>query len=116
MDYCAQISKKLKGKTITDAWVDGSTVQLKLDNNTKFSYNATDGGYSTFSISEMDTFEEELNELTSERPSYKITVKELKNILDGYPDDTVAELELSTTEYGSAGLVVKNNYILTIEC
>lgn len=37
-------------KRIKDIYVDGSYVELLLENNIKLEYNATDGGYSTYNI------------------------------------------------------------------
>lgn len=37
-------------KRIKDIYVDGSYVELLLEDNIKLEYNATDGGYSTYNI------------------------------------------------------------------
>ncbi len=37
-------------KRIKDIYVDGSYVELLLDDDIKLEYNATDGGYSTYNI------------------------------------------------------------------
>ena len=115
MDYCGQVSRQLKGKTITQAQVDGDVVILKLNDDTKFIYNASDGGYSTFGIEGIDTFKEELDELTAERREDRMTVKELKKILDYYDDQDLVEIEVHATEYGRAILTINNNIELSIE-
>ena len=37
-------------KRIKDIYVDGSYVELLLEDDIKLEYNATDGGYSTYNI------------------------------------------------------------------
>lgn len=41
-------------KKIKDIYVDGSYVELLLEDNTKLEYDATDGGYSTYQITKGD--------------------------------------------------------------
>lgn len=41
-------------KKIKDIYVDGSYVELLLEDNTKLEYDATDGGYSTYKIIKGD--------------------------------------------------------------
>lgn len=38
------------GKKIKDIYVDGSMVELTLEDNTKLEYSASDGGYSGYEI------------------------------------------------------------------
>ncbi len=38
------------GKKIKDIYVDGSMVELTLEDNTKLEYSASDGGYSSYEI------------------------------------------------------------------
>lgn len=115
MDYCTKISRQLKGKTITNAQVEGDIIILKFDDNTRFEYHPSDGGYSTFSLENVDIFKEELDELTTERSDSEMTVKELKKILDYYDDKDLVELGLHTTESGSAWLIINNQIEMQIE-
>ena len=41
-------------KKIKDIYVDGSYVELLLEDNTKLEYDATDGGYSSYKITKGD--------------------------------------------------------------
>ena len=41
-------------KRIKDIYVDGSYVELLLEDNTKLEYDATDGGYSSYRIIKGD--------------------------------------------------------------
>lgn len=41
-------------KRIKDIYVDGSYVELLLEDNTKLEYSASDGGYSTYTITKGD--------------------------------------------------------------
>ena len=41
-------------KRIKDIYVDGSYVELLLEDNTKLEYDATDGGYSSYKITKGD--------------------------------------------------------------
>lgn len=44
----------LEGATIIKAEVDGYGIVLRLDNGYVFEYDATDGGYSTYSLEKGD--------------------------------------------------------------
>jgi hypothetical protein len=46
------INKYLEGKTILRALVTGYEVELIFTNGDKFTYDATDGGYSTWSLTD----------------------------------------------------------------
>lgn len=45
-----KIDKKIVGKTIKKAKVDGYDVILEFTDGEIFEYNASDGGYSTFDL------------------------------------------------------------------
>lgn len=53
MTYSEKIQEQLIGKTISSAEVDGFGLNLKFTDGTELNYNATDGGYSTFDITEL---------------------------------------------------------------
>ena len=51
-DYQTRVQKQLIGKTISSAEIDGFGLNLKFTDGSELDYNATDGGYSTFEITE----------------------------------------------------------------
>lgn len=53
MTYSEKIQEQLKGKTISSAQVDGYGITLIFTDESQFDYEASDGGYSTFSFSEL---------------------------------------------------------------
>lgn len=53
MTYSEEIQKQLKGKTIKSAEVNGNGITLIFTDESQFDYEASDGGYSTFSFSEL---------------------------------------------------------------
>lgn len=53
MTYSEEIQEQLKGKTIKSAEVNGDWITLTFTDETQFNYEASDGGYSTFSFSEL---------------------------------------------------------------
>ena len=53
MTYSEKIQEQLKGKTISFAKVDGDGITLIFTDESQFDYEASDGGYSTFSFSEL---------------------------------------------------------------
>lgn len=58
MDYTTRIKKRLVGRTIKSVELDGGQVYLYFTDGSKFEYDATDGGYSTYGLYEKG----ELNE------------------------------------------------------
>jgi len=52
-DYQTRVQKQLIGKTISSADIDGFGITLIFTDGTKFDYEASDGGYSTFSLSKL---------------------------------------------------------------
>ncbi len=52
-NYQTEVQKQLIGKTISSAEIDGFGLNLKFTDGTELDYNATDGGYSTFDITEL---------------------------------------------------------------
>lgn len=48
--YSKETNETLKGKTIACASVDGYSIDLVFTDGTLFTYEATDGGYSTWDI------------------------------------------------------------------
>lgn len=42
--------KRLIGKTIKTAKIDGYSVQLRFTDGSRFEYDASDGGYSTYDL------------------------------------------------------------------
>lgn len=47
-----EINKKLEGKTIKTASVDGFEVEIVFTDGSVFYYDASDGGYSNYSLRE----------------------------------------------------------------
>lgn len=47
-----EIGKKLEGKTIKTADVDGFEVEITFTDGSVFYYDASDGGYSNYSLRE----------------------------------------------------------------
>lgn len=52
-DYQTRVQEQLTGKTISSAEIDGFGINHKFTDGTELDYNATDGGYSTFDITEL---------------------------------------------------------------
>lgn len=52
MTYSEKVQEQLKGRTISSAQVDGDGITLIFTDESQFDYEASDGGYSTFSFSE----------------------------------------------------------------
>lgn len=52
MTYSGKVQGQLIGKTISSAEIDGFGLNLKFTDGSELDYDATDGGYSTFEITE----------------------------------------------------------------
>jgi len=48
--YSEETEKQLIGRTIVKADVDGFGIRLVLDDGSRFEYDASDGGYSSWEI------------------------------------------------------------------
>lgn len=47
-----ETGKKLEGKTIKTAYVDGGEIEIVFTDESVFTYDASDGGYSCYSLRE----------------------------------------------------------------
>ena len=52
MEYTTKIKRKLIGKTIKDVELSGGEVYLDFTDGSRFEYDASDGGYSTYDLYE----------------------------------------------------------------
>ena len=58
-DYENWTAEKLEGKTIKTAEVTGGMIRMEFTDGTKFSYDASDGGYSCWSVEgDFDAYQE----------------------------------------------------------
>ena len=51
-------NKRLIGRTIMEADVDGFGIELTLDDGSVFLYSASDGGYSSYGFNDEETEDE----------------------------------------------------------
>ena len=58
----SDIEEILIGRTIKKASVDGFEVYLKFDDGTEFTYEASDGGYSTYCIEQKRKARHKVND------------------------------------------------------
>lgn len=52
-EYTKKIKKALLGKKIKEIHIDGYGIEIITEDNLRFEYNATDGGYSSYGVEKI---------------------------------------------------------------